>query len=336
VTLGRRRLRTAFPETARRLASPPGTSKVYANDQLGDKPNLILLGSILDAGKFLEMPYLRTVRNAAATIKAISFFLGPIIAGGILLGYLVTTYVRSRTALAAIAIISLFMILGTVSGFLYYVHQICDPDPYEITKIDCLLVVQRVGDHHQYTNIREQTIKARRNNVRLVEHRAHWTGQGSKSKSSSGSLTGKHEFYSARQPEEDGRTHHLIYLGRPLSKGDSEHVGFQQTFEDNTAPMHTYYREGGGRYKARDLTLTTRFSVDDEPPIVEGHVWNNDRRNRQRHEVGRLESERSADPTKGTVDYIVTVRRPKRYHSYGIRWEWLTPGTTHRSNNRKI
>jgi hypothetical protein len=68
----------------------------------------------LDADKFLEMPYLRTIRNAAATIKAISFFLGPIIAGGILLGYLVTTYVRSRTALAAIAIISLFMILGTV------------------------------------------------------------------------------------------------------------------------------------------------------------------------------------------------------------------------------
>lgn len=282
------------------------------------------------------MIYLRTLRNAAATIKAISFFLGPIIAGGVLLGYLITTHVRSRTALGVIAIVSLLMIVGIASGFLYYVHNVCDPDLYEITKLDCLLIVNRVNDHHQYVNNREQTIRARRNNVRLIEHRAHWTGQGSKNKSSSGSLVGKHEFYSARHQEEDGRTHNWVYLGRPLSKGDSERVGFRQTFEDNITPMHTYYREGGGRYKARNLTVTTRFSVDDEPPIVEGHIWNNDRRNRQRHEVGRLESDRRADPTKGTVDYVVTVRRPKRYHSYGIRWEWPTAGTTRRSNNRRI
>lgn len=101
--------------------------------------------------------------------------------------------------------------------------------------------------------------------------------------------------------------------------------------------MHTYYREGGGRYKARNLTVTTRFTVDDDPTTVQGRIWNNDRRSRQRHEVGQLEPERKADPTVGNVDYVVTVRRPKRYHSYGMRWEWSTAGTatTRRPNNRR-
>ena len=314
-------------------------STVYASAYFPDTPEIVLIGSALGVDKFLEMTFFRTLRNAAATIKAIGLFLGPIVAGGALLGYLVATYVDSKTVLVTIAVVFLFMIVGIAGGFWYYIQKICDPDPYEITKIDCLLIAKRTGSHHQYINNREQTIRARRNNVRLVEHRAHWTGQGSKSKSNSGSLAGKHEFYSARHPEEDGRTHHWIYLGKPLNKGDSERVGFHQTFEDNMAPMHTYYREGGGRYRARDLTVTTRFSVDDEPPTVEGHVWNNDRRNRQRHEVGRLEHVRKADPTTGTVDYVVTVRRPKRYHSYGIRWEWPTAGSasTRRSgNNRNI
>lgn len=290
----------------------------------------------MDTDKFLDIAFFRILRNAAATVKAVSFFLGPIVAGGILLGYLVTTYVNSKTALAIISIVSLFLIVGIASAFWYYIQQICDPDPYEIINLDCLLAVERMGNHHKYVNNREQIIRARRNNVRLVDHRAHWTGQGSKTKSNSGSLNGKHEFYSAHNPEEDGRTHHWIYLGRPLSKGDTERIGFQQTFEDNIAPMHTYYREGGGRYRARNLTVATRFSVDDDPPVVEGHVWNNDRRNRQRHEVGRLEPERKADPTGGTVDYVITVRRPKRYHSYGIRWEWPKAATTRRSNNRRI
>jgi len=299
--------------------------------------DLFSTGSALDTDRLLNMPLFRALRDAAATIRAIGFFLGPIVAGGIFLGYLITTHVESRTALAIIVLVSLFMIVGIASGFWYYVQRICDPDPYEIISIDCLLVVQRMNNYHHYMNSREQTIKARRNNVRLVDHRAHWTGQGSRGKSSSGSLADKHEFYSARRPEEDGRTHHWIYLGRPLNKGDTERVGFRQTFEDNTAPMHTYYREGGGRYKARNLTVTTRFSVDDQPLIVEGHAWNNDRRNRQRHEVGRLEPERKAGPTASTVDYVITVRRPKRYHSYGIRWEWPTAETTtRRSGNRRV
>lgn len=323
---------------ARLLARRLEVSNLYANAHFADVPELSYTGPGLNADKFLDMPLFRTLRNAVATIKALGFFLGPVVAGGIFLGYLITTHVESRTALAIIVVVSLFMIVGIATGFWYYIQRVCDPDPYELTSIDCVLVIRREGNHHHFTNSREQTVKARRNNVRLVDHRAHWTGQGSKGKSNSGSLSGTHEFYSARQPEEDGRTYHWIYLGRPLNKGDTERVGFRQTFEDNVAPMHTYYREGGGRYRARNLSVTTRFSNDDDPPTVEGHVWNNDRRNRQRHEVGRLEPERQAHPETSTVDYVIKVRRPKKYHSYGVRWQWPTPPektATRRQNSRR-
>lgn len=278
----------------------------------------------MDTEGFLDKPLFRLLRNAAATIKAISFFLAPAVAGGVLLVYFVTTYVESRTALAIIAAISVFMIAGIAIGFWYYVRHICDPAAYEITQIDCLLIVEPLPNHHRYRNERRQTIKARRNNVRLVEHRAHWTGKGSRSKSKSGSLIDKHELCSARQPEEDGRTHQWLYLGRPLGKGDEAQVGIYQDFEDNYEPMHTYYREGSLRYKAKNLTVTTRFSLHEDPAKVDGIIWNNDRKSRRRHEVGRLTVERVPDHIEHTVDYIVTVRNPKRYHSYGIRWEWPT------------
>ena len=95
-----------------------------------------------------------------------------------------------------------------------------------------------------------------------------------------------HDFCSARQPEEDGRIHQWVYLGRPLSKGDETQMGVYHTFEDNYEPMHTYYREGGLRYKARNLTVTTRFASSEDPPTIHGIIWNNDRKSRRRHEVG--------------------------------------------------
>jgi hypothetical protein len=48
----------------------------------------------LDTEGFLDKPLFRLLRNAAATIKAISFFLAPAVAGGVLLVYFVTTDVE--------------------------------------------------------------------------------------------------------------------------------------------------------------------------------------------------------------------------------------------------
>jgi len=102
-------------------------SNVYANAYFTDTPEFVLIGPALGVGKFLDMAFFRTLRDAVATIRAVSFFLGPIVAGGVLLGYLVATYVDSKTVLVTIAVVSLFMIVGIASGFWYYIQKICDP-----------------------------------------------------------------------------------------------------------------------------------------------------------------------------------------------------------------
>lgn len=268
-----------------------------------------------------KMPF-RLMRDVIATIKAISFFASPIIAGAVFLSYLIGTQVQSDAALFAISATALFTLAAILCGLCYYVLRVCDPAPYEITSIEGLLIVERMNGHHRYINKREQIVKARRNNLRLVEHRAHWTGNGSKSRYKARSLNGNHQLFVASRAEEDGRTPHWIYLGRSLGKRDFERVGFEETFEDNYSPMLPYYREGGGRYKSRNLKVTVRFSIDEDPGSVDGFVWNNDRKSRQRHIVGEVMACRQPDPRARTVDYIVVVPRPRRYHSYGVRWRW--------------
>jgi hypothetical protein len=284
---------------------------------------------------FLNKAPFRLLRDMVATIKAISFFAVPMIAAGGAIAYLVSTQVESATALLAIALASLVMVAGVIAAICYYVLHVCDPAPYEITKIEGLLIIQTVNGHsyHHYINRRTQTVKARRNNVRLVEHRTHWTGNGAKNKCKSTSMVNDHTLFVARLSEEDGRTPHWVYLGRPLSKGEEAMVGIQETREDNQSPMLPYYREGGGRYRSRSLTIITRFPADEDPEKVEGLIWNNDRRNRQRQIVGKISYERKPDPTNRTVDYIVRAQKPRRYHSYGIRWSWLAQGENNIQSN---
>jgi hypothetical protein len=277
---------------------------------------------------FLNKAPFRLLRDMVATIKAVSFFAVPMIAAGGAIAYLVSTQVESNAALLAIALASLVMVAGVIAAVCYYVLRVCDPAPYEITKIDGLLVIESVNGHsyHHYINSRAQTVKARRNNVRLVEHRTHWTGNGARNKCKSTSMVREHSLFVARLQEEDGRTPHWVYLGRPLNKGEEAMVGIQETREDNQSPMLPYYREGGGRYRSRNLTVITRFPAHEDPEKVEGLIWNNDRRNRQRQIVGKIPYERKPDTANGTVDYIVSVQKLKRYHSYGIRWSWVAHG----------
>jgi hypothetical protein len=272
---------------------------------------------------FLNKPIFRHLRDLVATAKAIVFFASPTIAGVTVLSYLISTQVRSDASLFAISVTAVFTLVAVLSGLGYYALHVCDPAPYKITSIEGLLTVERANEHHhRYVNRRVQVIKATRNNVRLVEHQTHWTSSGSKSKHKARSLNDSQQLIVAAHAEEDGRTPHWIYLGRSLGKGDSESVGFEEIFEDNYSPMLPYYREGGGRYKSRNLKITVRFSINEDPGSVDGLVWNNDRKSRQRHVVGDVTVNRRPDPVARTVDYIVAISKPRRYHSYGVRWKW--------------
>ena len=284
---------------------------------------------------FLNKTPFRLLRNVAATVKAISFCSSPVIAVATLISYLISSQIQNNVTLWVISLAALLSMTAMLSVLCYYILHVCDPAPYEIMIIEGLLIIERsAGHHHRYTNRREQTVKARRNNVRLVEHRTHWTGSGSKNRYRARSLSQSQQLFIAPHAEEDGRIPHWMYLGRPLCKGDSETVGFEEMFEDNHVPMLPYYREGGGRYRTRTLKITVRFSIDEDPGSVDGLVWNNDRKDRQRHIVGEIAVLRRANLVARSVDYTVVVRRPKRYHSYGVRWRWPSPpGTSAQPGN---
>jgi xanthosine utilization system XapX-like protein len=284
-------------------------------------------------GEILNKSMFRLMRDAAATIKAISFFASPIVTGVTLLAYLVSMQIQSDAELLVISLAALAIAAGMLAGIAYYIFRVCDPAPYQIVSIEGLLVVGQVAghDHHHYTNRREQVIQARRNNVRLVEHRSHWTGNGSKTRYRIHSTVPEHQLFAASRPEEDGRTPRWIYPGRALGKGDQVRVGLEEVFEDNVSPMIPYYREGSGRYKAQSLKVAVRFSIDDDPGAVDGLIWNNDRRGRQNHVVGHIRAQRIPNPSTRTVDYLTEVVKPKRYHSYGVRWTWPAAPKTYAS-----
>lgn len=168
-------------------------------------------------------------------------------------------------------------------------------------------------------------MRATRDDRRLVEIRGHWTGVGNKGKMKVESLIADHALLDSRSAEEDGRVHRWIYPRRPIGKGREIEVGIRQEHEDDIQPQLPYFREGGGRYRTYKITVTARFPKSEDPNsigVVEGKVWNSRLPIRQTHPVEDIEPVRKVDPATGTIDYVVTVERPKLYHSYGIIWRW--------------
>lgn len=164
-----------------------------------------------------------------------------------------------------------------------------------------------------------------RDDLRLVEIRGHWTGVSSKGKMKVESLAGDHTLLDGKSAEEDGRVHRWIYPRRPIGKGHEVEVGVRQEHEDDIQPQLPYFREGGGRYRTRKIIVRVRFPRTEDPSSlgpVEGKVWDSRRQVRQTHPVADITPERKIDPINETIDYIVTVDKPKLYHSYGIIWTW--------------
>ncbi len=277
--------------------------------------------------RLLDKPALKAVRDTAATYNAVRVLAVLILTIGPSAVYLVRSHSPVSELEAAVA--GGFLVVVMSAGLILWYYLACrfDPPLYRFVQLEGLLVIEPAGAHHRYTNIRRGTVRARRNNVRFVEHRSHWTGTGSRNRRTVESLISDHQLFASRRPEEDGRLQLSIYLGEPLGRGEEVRTAIREVFEDNLDPMHPYYRKGGGRYPTRNLTVTVRFLVSEDPSRIEGLIWNNDRRSRERHLVGRIAFERRPDPATGTVDYTVTVPRPKRYHSYGLRWAWSSgPG----------
>lgn len=275
----------------------------------------------MDLEKLLDLPLLRNIRDAAATVRAVAFFATLAVSAATLIYLWAGRNLLSPGFALAIGL-ALVAEGATVGAFLHYIRHVADPDPYTIVELAGLLVIERVDGHHRYINTRVQRLRANRNDLRLIEVRSHWTGRSSPNKALTEPLDPDHLLLNGESPEEDGRIYRWIYLGTAIGRGDLVDVGIRQQFEDDVEQMRPFYREGGGRHPVKKITVTTRFSLAEAPQNPEGLVWNNNRRSNGKHVVGHLTVQRKIDHDAGTVDFIVESSEPLRNHSYGIRWQW--------------
>jgi hypothetical protein len=271
--------------------------------------------------KLLDDPMLKAARDAVATIRALFFLATPVFIGNGFLAFLIGKHANSRRALEGVAFVIASLMACGILAIWYYIRNVHDPASYEIEELVGILAIEPIGSHYRYVMERRETIRATRNNLRLIEHRTHWTGEGLKGLCEAKSLVADHQLFVGRRPEDDGRRQLWIYLGEPLGKGETAEIHIREIYEDDLMSMRPYHRKGCGRYRARNLTVVTRFAASEDPRDVEGLVWNNDRKSWERSTVGTIAFSRTPQSGSGTVEYVVNVPRPKRRHSYGIRWK---------------
>jgi hypothetical protein len=276
----------------------------------------------VDLGKLFEKPVLKNLRDAVATIRAIGFFATLFGAAAVLVYAPTRQFVGPEAAVTAGIAVAVWGF--TLLGFWYYRTHAAAPDSYEVLAIEQMLVIEAVGSHHRYSYSKKQTIRAIRNDVRLVLFWDHWTGHGVNGVRAE-PLIDDHVLLDGRQAEEDGRLYRWIYPGRPIGKGQVIEVGIRQVHEDDLVRQRPYHRGGGLRYRAKHLTVVTRFQLAEDPASIEGGVWNSHRPVGHNKLVGSATYTRVVDRAAGTVDYIVTATNPKRYHSYGVQWQWTQP-----------
>jgi hypothetical protein len=292
------------------------------------RPRILLLPArgVMTIGELMERPWLKNLRNAAATIRAIGFFALPIV------GLLAALYVTSRRVVGPevqLAVASgLTVVTLTALGFLTYIRWFQRLFQYEVLEVKGTLLIEEAGDHHRYTYTKHQKVRALRPNLRLVEFKAHWTGKSSRGKLRVEPVYGEHVVLDGQHSEEDGRIHRWVYIGRPAGRSEVLDVGIQHTHEDDMGQQRPYYRDGGGAFRTGRLVVMASFPQAQEPAGVQGAVWNTHLPVGQNNLVGPYHAERVVNAATKTVDYVVTVRRPKRHHSYGVRWSWARPASS--------
>lgn len=268
---------------------------------------------------FFDRPTLRLLRLAAETVQAVALLVTTTSSAAVLAYLTVRPMIDADVALGvAIGTGACCAVLLACRRYRRY-HPL--PTGYEILELHGELLIERLGEHHRYTYTKEQVIRSNRDDLRLIEIRTHWTGQGSQDRFHIQPMFG-HVLLDGGHVEEDHRRYRWIYPGHPVGRGQTLRVGIRQVHQDDLEPQQPYYRDGGGRYRTRSIRVVTRFPLAEEPSAVEGAVWNSNRRPGRNRLVGPVAYRRQVDRAAGTVDYVVSVRHPRRHHSYGLRWTW--------------
>jgi hypothetical protein len=267
--------------------------------------------------RLLDMPLLKGLRDAVATIRAASFVTTGIAALSLVV-YL--AWRRQELRLNHMAIIAgTLLTLGTFAWAVHHRARLLPTNAYEILSLESTLFIERVNSHHRYTMTKDCRIVSRRNDLRLVDQRWYWTGKGSRPYELC-SLANGHVIFDGKRPEQDNWTHRWVYLGGRLSRGEATRVGTVLTVEDDVEPMRPFFTDGGKGYRTHSLKLTLRFPLGTEPSRVEGRIWT---RNLDDLSVrGELAVIRIVDSTNSFSEYVATIEHPLRNRRYGLQWEW--------------
>lgn len=270
--------------------------------------------------RVLDTPLLQLIRSATATVRAVTFVLGILAAAAVATYAFAIRPLLDSTETAGITVATISLLPTLLLGL--YLMGYRDAPAYRIEELEAIMEVKPTDGHHAYDYTRRQTVRSVRSNLRLIDMGAHWTGCFGPDKVSIEALSHAHCILDTGRSEEDGRVHRWVYPGGPLSRGATTQVGIRQTMEDDLKPMLSYFREGGGRHRTRNLRVVVRFPSGAEPSRVEGLEWNTNRNAHKGNVVGRLQCVREYDQKAGVVQYSVAVPRPRLFHSYGMRWEW--------------
>jgi hypothetical protein len=271
--------------------------------------------------ELLNQPAAKALRDGVATVKALQYVGASVVVG---LGGLYLLIARDVIPLgvAITAGVSLLVIGVMLVGFWYHEKYLSDRPFYEILEMEALLIVRTVGGHHRYEYTKEQTIRSLRKNLRLIDFKAHWTGEGAQPPKVS-PLNPDHVVLDGREREADARVHRWIYPGEPVGRNMTLTTGLRQEHEDDVHRQRPYFREGGGRYKLGKLKVTLRFSLADEPePAPIGGMWDSTRPVGDNNFLGNIDHVRTPNKAANTVDFTVEVKNPQQGRSYGLYWKW--------------
>jgi hypothetical protein len=274
--------------------------------------------------KWLDKPALRGMRTAVATVRAM-IFVGTVACAAIAI-LLIAAQSVAVDPTAAVVLVAVLIALLTASTYAwYFVTRTYNPPFYKILTIEGSLVVDVKGDHFLYTYVRQQEVMAVRNDLRLVEIRAHWTGKGHPGTTHVESLFQEHAILDGKRVEADGRVYRWIYPRRALRRGKVVKVGVRQTHEDGIERQLPYFREGSGRYRAHKIVVTVRLPLNVHlVDSVQGLAWDGKSNVGGSEPVEDLPLTKSrVNPGSGMAEYTLSVDKPRPFHSYGIEWTWL-------------
>lgn len=272
--------------------------------------------------KFFDQPALKVIRNSVSTFNAVvalATALSVVISAIFLL--VISLPVPGQLALLAVSPTLLSVALAAVTSSAAKRLPTVD---YRIEKLIGTLSIAPVGEHHRYSNERTQVVKFVKNGVRLVEIHSFITGRSTNPRTVE-VIKPNHVLLDGKVPEEDGRNHRWVYLGRAYHRGQSTEIGIRQQFEDDIESMRPFYGEGGGGRRVGEMVVTLKFDRSDEPPEIEAMTWNSRPRPGQPEATEHLKYERTLNVKDGIVEFVLRVQNPRRFYRYGFRWNWSSP-----------